>query len=139
MKFRDVIGFSLQLVLPDKAISALERISQFAPPVQPSNDAPPAQTSTNTKSESVCLIEELDSAQFGGPSFGEQSISVMAGALDDALATLPSPIEKSRMRELAQKVLNCAADGERNQVRLRQAALAGLVAPQSEPTTASDL
>jgi len=53
----------------------------------------------------------------------------MAKALDDALAALPSPVENSRARELAQKILDRAADGERNPARLRQAALGDLLPP----------
>jgi hypothetical protein len=137
MKFRDLIGFSLQLVLPDKAVLALERLSQPAQPAAPADDRQPANSpadaAVNSKFDSQRLIEELDGARFGGPSFGEQTIFMMAIALDDALAMLPSPIENSRMRELAQKILERAADGERNPIHLRQAALGDLVAAESEP------
>jgi hypothetical protein len=137
MKFRDAIGFSLQLVLPDKAILAFERFLQPPRPGSSLGAPPPAgarpDSVVRTNSDSLWLIKELDSAQFGGPSFGEQSISMMAKALDDALTMLPSPIENSKMRELAQKILDHAADGERNPVRLRQAALGNLIGPESEP------
>jgi hypothetical protein len=132
MKFRDVIGFSLQLVLPDKAILAFERLSQPAQPVSPLDERRRADVPVTPKSDSLRLIEDLDSAQFGGPSFGEQSIAVMAKALDDALAILPAPIDHSKMRELAQKILDRAADGERNPARLRQAALGDHVTPAPE-------
>lgn len=125
--------FSLQLILPDKAVSALE---QFSHPVQsatPDRDRPAATALACAKFESQRLIEELDSAQFGGPSFGEQTIAVMTKALDDALAELPAPVETNVARELARKILARAADGERNLARLRQAALGDLVAPEPEP------
>jgi hypothetical protein len=128
MKFRDVIGFSLQLVLPDRAMLAFERLSRRSQTESGFSDLSPADIGVNKLPSSVRLIEELDIAQFGGPSFGEQSIAIMTRALDEALAALPFPIDNSKKREFAQRILDRAADGERNLDRLREAAFGDFVA-----------
>jgi hypothetical protein len=127
MKLRNLLRFSLELFLPESALLAFDRLAERPPPELPT----PTDPAAASKSQCLLLIEELDSAQFGGPSFGQESIFVMGKALEDALALLPSPIENSRMRELAQKILDRAADGERNPTRLQQAALAELVTSES--------
>src|SRR5260370_28049939 len=83
-----------------------------------------------SKSDSRPLITEPDSAHFGGPSFGEQSIAMMAEVLDDVLAALPPPVAVSTKRELAAMILRCAANGERNPDRLRKAVLGELSSPK---------
>jgi hypothetical protein len=128
MKLRHIISYSLQLFLPEKVMSAFERRAPPVPfasthPVLSADDGHAALTDSVGKSRSRLLIEELDGAKFGGPSFGEESISAMAKALDQAIACLPSPVAQSRMKEIAQKILDRAADGERNSDHLRQAAL----------------
>jgi hypothetical protein len=141
MKLRHIISYSLQLFLPETVIMAFARRS---PPVSVASTdsvlSPDAGRATLVdsadKSKSLLLIEELDSAKFGGPSFGEESISVMAKALDQAIACLPSPIEQARIKEIAQKILDQAADGERNLDHLRQAALDHF-AMQSHPEQGS--
>jgi hypothetical protein len=123
MKFRDVIGFSLQLVLPDRAMLAFERLSRRSQTESGFSDLSPADIGVNKLPSSVRLIEEL-----GGPSFGEHSIAIMTRALDEALAALPFPIDNSKKREFAQRILDRAADGERNLDRLREAAFGDFVA-----------
>ena len=128
MKLRHIISYSLQLLVPETVITAFGRRSPAVriaspPPVLSPDDGRAAPAGSAGKSKSLLLIEELDSAKFGGPSFGEESISVMAKALDQAIACLPLPIEHAKMKEIAQKILDRAADGERNSDHLRQAAL----------------
>lgn len=128
MKLRHIISYSLQLFVPETVITAFGRRS---PPVPVASTSPAlspdqgraASAGSASKSKSLLLIEELDSAKFGGPSFGQESISVMTKALDQAIACLPSPIEQATLTEIAQKILDRAADGERNLDHLRQAAL----------------
>jgi hypothetical protein len=137
MRFRDVLIFSLQLVLPDKAILAFERYSaarssSSEPSSSPDDTSQPVARAGDTFS-SQRLIEELDSAQFGGPSFGQQSIALMAKALDDCLTTFPDSGDPARVRELAQRILNRAADGERDPIRLRNAALGETTRGTPEP------
>jgi hypothetical protein len=119
MKFRDLLRFSLELFLPQRALVAFARRATGAR--EASEAHPQARTDAHTStghsttrgidstkhdgstSDSRPLIAELDSAYFGGPSFGEQSIAMMAEALDDVLAALPAPVAMSTKRKLAAK------------------------------------
>jgi hypothetical protein len=148
MKFRDLLRFSLELFLPQRALVAFARRATGAR--EASEAHPQARTDAHTStghsttrgidstkhdgstSDSRPLIAELDSAYFGGPSFGEQSIAMMAEALDDVLAALPAPVAMSTKRKLAAKILKRAADGERNPDRLRKAVLGELFPPKPD-------
>ena len=147
MKSRDILRFSLELFLPERMLSGFARSETAAARESAEVQTPEtSQTSadqaaipgfdstisTDAGFESRPLIIEIDSAQFGGPSFGEQSIAMMAKALDEILQALPPPVAMSVKRELAAKILKRAADGERNPDRLRQAVLAELVPSQAE-------
>jgi hypothetical protein len=147
MKFRELLRFSLELILPQRALVAFAR--RAAGPREASEAHPQAEADAHistghaatrgidstkhdgSTSDGRPLIAELDSAHFGGPSFGEQSIAMMAEALDDVLAALPPPVAVSTKRELAANILKRAADGERNPDRLRKAVLGELFPPKA--------
>jgi hypothetical protein len=123
MRFREALKFSLELILPEKAILAVEHLTlehsgegKSTLPEPTVIEAVPSKNARN-------LIEELDSSQFGGPSFGPQTIALMSLALEEALAMLPRPADDGCARAIAAHVLKVAAEGERNPVRLRTAAM----------------
>jgi hypothetical protein len=144
MRFRDALKFSLELILPEKAVLAVERLAVertaveplAAEPVGPERSAesapawhePSAPTTeeTEARNDARRIIEELDSGQFGGPSFGPQSISLMASALEQALASLRPPMTDERSRAIAAAILKVAESGERDPVRLRTRAMSAL-------------
>jgi hypothetical protein len=72
------------------------------------------------------IIEDLDSSQFGGPSFGPQTIALMSQALEEAQALLPQPIADDCTRAIAAAILKVAAAGECDPVRLRTRAMSAL-------------
>jgi hypothetical protein len=129
MRLRDAIKFSLELFLPEKAVLAVERLALERP--TKANPTLP-QRSTSTIGDAGCdnkaraIIEELDSSQFGGPSFGSQTIALMSQALEEALALLPQPIADDFSRSIAAEILKVAAAGERDPVRLRTRAMSAL-------------
>jgi len=82
MRFRDTLKFALELFVPEKLMH----------PGGSSVSDPKPEASQNVATgfepeEAVQLgkarriIEELDHAQFGGPSFGPQTIELMSKAL----------------------------------------------------------
>ena len=75
------------------------------------------------------MIEELEHGQFGGPSFGPQTIELMSTALEDAAASLGGPASDQQLRRVAAKLLQAAGDGERDPVRLKALAMSALHAP----------
>jgi hypothetical protein len=72
------------------------------------------------------IIEELDHGKFGGPSFSQQTIELMAKALEGAEASLPGPASDQQLRLLAAQILKVAGDGERDPIRLKAAAMSVL-------------
>ena len=72
------------------------------------------------------IIEELDHGQFGGPSFGPQTIELMSKALEAAEASLPEPVSDQQLRLIAATILKVAGDGERDPIRLKAAAMSAL-------------
>jgi hypothetical protein len=72
------------------------------------------------------IIEELDHGQFGGPSFGPQTIELMSMALEAAEASLPEPASDQQLRLIAATILKVAGDGERDPIRLQAAAMSVL-------------
>ena len=127
MRFRDTLKFTLELFLPEKLIQAGESLAPDAKR-EASQDA-----TTTPKPEKVgqtrkarLIIEELDHAQFGGPSFGPQTIELMSKALEAAEASLPEPASDQQLRLIAATILKVAGDGERDPIRLKAAATSAL-------------
>jgi len=123
MRFRDTLKFALGLFVPEK----------FMPPggspVSDPNGGASQHGATSLEAEETVqhrkarrIIEELDHAQFGGPSFGPQTIELMSKALEGAEASLPEPASDQQLRLIAATILKVAGDGERDPVRLQAAA-----------------
>jgi hypothetical protein len=142
MRFRDSLKIALELFLPEKLIQAGER-SLPEPKRESSSDA-----STSAKAGEVgqsgkarLIIEELDNSQFGGPSFGPQTIELMSKALDQTQALFPQPVSVEQLRLIAATILKVAGDGERDPVRLRIAAMSALgqVAGEADKQSSANL
>ena len=127
MRFRDTLKFALELFVPERL--AHPRGSS-APDPKPE---PSQNVATGLKVEEAVqvgkarrIIEELDHGQFGGPSFGPQTIELMSKALEGAEASLPGPASDQQLRLIAAKILEVAGDGERDPIRLKAAAMSAL-------------
>jgi hypothetical protein len=124
MRFRDTLKFALELFVPEKLVH----------PGGSSAPGPkPEASQTSLKAEDAVqggkarrIIEELDHGQFGGPSFGPQTIQLMSKALEGAEASLPAPASDQQLRLIAAKILKVAGDGERDPIRLKAAAMLAL-------------
>jgi hypothetical protein len=145
MRLRDAIKFSLELFLPEKAVLAVERLALERPakanPTLPQRSTPTV-GDAGYGNKARAIIEDLDSNQFGGPSFGQQTIALMSQALEEAQALLPQPIADDCTRAIAAEILKVAAAGERDPVRLRTRAMSALEsgahAAQAPSTMPSD-
>ena len=129
MRFRDTLKFALELFVPEKLVQA-GRNSAPDPKREPSPEtAPNTATSSGPaapRREARRIIEELDHAQFGGPSFGPQTIELMSTALEAAAASLDEPASDEQLRLIAATLLKVAGDGERDPVGLKAAAMSAL-------------
>jgi hypothetical protein len=128
MRFRDTLKFALELFVPEKLMPAGGN-SAPDPKREASPETAPT-TATSSKGEPAAprrearrIIEELDHAQFGGPSFGPQTIELMSTALQAAEAALDEPASDEQLRSIAATLLKVAGDGERDPVRLKAAAM----------------
>jgi hypothetical protein len=127
MRFRDTLKFALELFVPEKLMQP-GGSSASDPKPEASKDAATsleAEESVQRK-KARRIIEELDHGQFGGPSFGPQTIELMSKALEDAEASLPQPASDQQLRLIAATILKVAGDGERDPVRLKAAAMSAL-------------
>jgi hypothetical protein len=127
MRFRDTLKFALELFVPERLT---HRCGSSAPDPKPE---PSQNVATGLKVEEAVqvgkarrIIEELDYGQFGGPSFGPQTIELMSKALEGAEASLPGPASDQQLRLIAAKILKVAGDGERDPIRLKAAAMSAL-------------
>jgi hypothetical protein len=127
MRFRDTLKFALELFVPERLMhpgggSASASEAEASQNVATSLEA--EETVQHRKARRI--IEELDHAQFGGPSFGPQTIELMSTALEAAEASLPEPASDQQLRLIAAKILKVAGDGERDPIRLKAAAMSAL-------------
>jgi hypothetical protein len=131
MRFRDTLKFALELFVPEKLVHAggnsapdpkHEASPETAPNTAAASEAEPAAPRRNARQ----MIEELDHAQFGGPSFGPQTIELMSAALESAESSLGEPASDQQLRSIAAMLLKVAGDGERDPVRLQAAAMSAL-------------
>jgi hypothetical protein len=60
---------------------------------------------------------------FADAAFAPDVIKLMADALEASVATLPDPVNSSRVAELAESILRTAKSGERDAVVLQRIAL----------------
>jgi len=127
MRFRDTLKFALELFVPEKLMH----------PGGSSASDPKAEASQNAATsldaeedvqhrKARRIIEELDHGQFGGPSFGPQTIELMSKALEAAEASLPESVSDQQLRLIAATILKVAGDGERDPIRLKAAAMSAL-------------
>lgn len=132
MRFRDTLKFALELFVPEKLMQAggnpapdskREVLAETAPGIAAGSEAAPAAPRRNARR----IIEELDHARFGGPSFGAQTIELMSTALESAEASLGAPASDEQLRSVAATLLEVAGDGERDPARLKAAAMSALV------------
>ena len=127
MRFRDTLKFALELFVPERL---MHPGGSSAPDPKPE---PSHNVATSLEVEEAVqvgkahrIIEELDHGQFGGPSFGPQTIELMSKALEGAETSLPGPASDQQLRLIAAKILKVAGDGERNPIRLKAAAMSAL-------------
>ena len=125
MRFRDTLKFALEL------------FEKLMHPGESSASDPKAEASQNAATsldaeedvqhrKARRIIEELDHGQFGGPSFGPQTIELMSKALEAAEASLPESVSDQQLRLIAATILKVAGDGERDPIRLKAAAMSAL-------------
>ena len=63
-----------------------------------------------------------------GAVFHPELIELMKAVLEDATATLPEAKRTSTVKaEIASRILECAANGERNPIKLKMAAMSAIV------------
>jgi hypothetical protein len=123
MRFRDTLKFALELFVPERLMHPGDTPASD-PKAEASQTAAtgPEAGETTQPGKARRIIEELDHAQFGGPSFGPQTVELMSTALEAAEASLPGPASDQQLRSIATKILKVAGDGERDPVRLKAAA-----------------
>ena len=143
MRFRDTLKFALELFVPERLTHPC---GSSAPDPKPE---PSQNVATGLEVEEAVrvgkarrIIEELDYGQFGGPSFGPQTIELMSTALEATEASLPEPASDQELRSIAAKILKVAGDGERDPVRLKAAAMPAATSaalPAATSSTTSSL
>ena len=123
MRFRDTLKFALELFVPERLMHPGDTPApDLKAEASQTAATSPAARETAQPGKARRIIEELDHAQFGGPSFGPQTIELMSTALEAAEASLPGPASDQQLRSIAAKILKVAGDGERDPVRLKAAA-----------------
>jgi hypothetical protein len=130
MRFRDALRFSLEMFLPERAVLAVERLTQERPAEAAAalreRSVPTIGETLRSNNNARRIIEELDNSQFGGPSFGPQTIDLMSLALEEAQTLRAEPLTADCARAIASAILKVAATGERDPVRLRTLAMSAL-------------
>lgn len=133
MRFRDTLKFALELFVPEKLMhpggsSASDPKPEASQNVAAGFEAEAVQGGKEARQGGKArrIIEELDYGQFGGPSFGTQTIELMSKALEGAEASLPEPPSDQQLRLIAATILKVAGDGERDPIRLKAAAMSAL-------------
>lgn len=79
------------------------------------------------------IIEDLDHAEFGGPSFGPHTMHLMASVLEDIETEMSERLPDDLLRKIASAILKVAADGERDAGRLKAKARAAFAASDLDP------
>jgi hypothetical protein len=68
-------------------------------------------------------VSELLMKDFADAAFAPDVIKLMADALEASVATLPDPVNSTRVTELAESILRTAKSGERDVAVLQRMAL----------------
>jgi hypothetical protein len=127
MRFRDTLKFALELFVPEKLTHPGGSSASDPKPEASQNGATSLEAEKAVQGgKARRIIEELDHGQFGGPSFGPQTIDLMSKALEGAEASLPQPVSDQQLRLIAATILKVAGDGERDPIRLKAAAMLAL-------------
>ena len=134
MRFRDTLKCALELIVPEKLMHPGRSSASEPKPEASQNVATSLEAEEAVQRGEKALqggkarriIEELDHAQFGGPSFGPQTIEMMSKALEGAEASLPEPASDQQLRLIAATILKVAGNGERDPTRLKAAAMSAL-------------
>src|SRR5215510_7088187 len=101
MRFRETLKFALERLVHASGSSASDPTHDASPNVATSLQAEEAVHRRKARR----IIEELDHGQFGGPSFGPQTIELMSMALEAAEASLPEPASEQQLRLIAATIL----------------------------------
>ncbi|WP_334433577.1 hypothetical protein [Bradyrhizobium sp. AZCC 1610] len=119
--------FALELIVPEKLLHPGGRAASDSKHEASQNVATSLEAAEAVqRGKARRIIEELDHGQFGGPSFGPQTIDLMSKALENAEASLPEPASDQQLRLIAATILKVAGDGERDPIRLKAAAMSAL-------------
>ena len=142
MRFRDTLKFALELFVPEKLMQAGSTAAPDPKPEASPETAPTIVTSSEAelpapRREARAIIEELDHAQFGGPSFGPQTIALLSSALDATAASMDMPATDQQLRAIAAALLKVAGDGERDPARLKTAAMSGSMSASEPPASSA--
>jgi hypothetical protein len=70
---------------------------------------------------------------FPHASFPPDTIGIMTLAMESALSTLPHPVGSARVKSVAETILRCARDGERDAAVLARMALMELLISPRDP------
>ena len=143
MRFRDTLKFALELFAPEKLSPAGGNSAPDPERGATPETAPDAAASSKTgpaasRRKALRIIEELDHGQFGGPSFGPQTIELMSVALESAEASLREPASDQQLRLIAATILKAAGDGERDPARLKAAAMSTAMPTPGPLASAAD-
>jgi hypothetical protein len=117
MRIQDAPRFSLELLLPERVLQAMQH--QRAKRKGLAESSPSAGDPIEPEIGSQAIIESLDRDAFGGPSFGPHTMALMSRALDELRAELAEPVSDDQLRRIAAAILTAAADGERDVARLK--------------------
>jgi hypothetical protein len=69
------------------------------------------------------MPREAAMKDFSNASFPPEMITVMQEALDDAVSTLPMPVDSSHVQSIAESILRTTKEGERDPTMLKTMAL----------------
>ena len=134
MRIQGLLKFSLDLMLPQRLTRRLQGVAahQTGGPQYPLPDIADGQDLELRKAQRI--IEDIDHGEFGGPSFGPQTMQLMAQALLEIRTDLPEPASDAELNRVAVAILANAAEGERDLERLKSKARAAVFAgPGTSP------
>jgi hypothetical protein len=99
MRFRDTLKFALELFVPERLMHPGGSSASDPKPEASQNVPRNLEAEATAKSgKARRIIEELDHGQFGGPSFGPQTIELMSKAGPAASIDCSQYLEGGRRR-----------------------------------------
>jgi hypothetical protein len=121
MRINDLLKFSLELVLPERLARGLQGLAYDTRGPQYRSPGISNIRDLDLR-KAQAIIENLDHGEFGGPSFGPQTMRLMAQALHEIRSDLPELASDEDLQRVAASILKAAADGERDLERLKSKA-----------------